>query len=298
MHEARINNTVIRYPSQWDELNRQQLEIIVGLSLMNLTEMSFKTHLLLHLANIHVEKGEEIFNPDDPSEQLFKVKLRYSKSLFVSSLQIAALANGFDFLFNKSETIDTDQHIRLESQLTVNLITSFKVAGTTYYGPSDKLFNINFSEFIHAETNLKRFNETKEIKYLDRLVAVLYRPQDKHYDPESPDYKGDRRAPFNDHRIDERAEQLRKLNHNIRMCIYLFYVGCQWWIQQQFPHVFSYKGGDQDNKLGFLGMVDALTGGDVTKTEEIRSSYLMDVMVHLERSAIEYEIMKEKLKKK
>ena len=44
--------------------------------------------------------------------------------------------------------------------------------------------------------------------------------------------------------------------------------------------------------------MDALTGGDVTKTTEIHRTLLMDVMVHLERAAIESENLKQKLKKK
>jgi len=165
-----------------------------------------------------------------------------------------------------------------------------------YYGPSDKLFNITLSEFIHAETNLGRYLKTREIGYLDKLIAILYRP--KGNDPNATDFNGDIRQPFNDHRIDYHARKVHKLMMNVKLSILYFYQGCQQWYQRQFPHVFSPGKKKADNNLGFLNLVDALTGGDVSKTDEIRQSYLMDVMVHLERSAIEYEEMEAKLKKK
>ena len=297
MHEAKINNTVIHYPSEWDELTRVHLGAIAGLSLMNLPEAQLKTHLLFHLSDLQVDKSDSLPNPENYSEELFKVKMKNAPPAYLSALQIADLVNGFDFLFKKIESKEGISLV-LDSHLTKNLIPAFKVGGTTYYGPSDKLFNISFSEFIHAETNLSRFVRSKEAVHLNKLIAILYRPEDSKCNPGSPDYKGDRRLPFNDHHINDLAEQISKLNHTVKMCIYLFYSGCQWWIQNQFPHVFRQKSKGKDDGLGFLGLVDALTGGDVTKTEEIRNSYLMDVLVHLERSAIEYEKMEEKLKKK
>lgn len=298
MHELRINNTVIHFPSEWDELTRPQLEVIAGLSLMNLQEMQFKTMLLFHLGDVKVEKEDAVRNPEDYSEILYKLKINKSSSAYLSAPQIADLANGFDFLFKRSESKDEKVSISLDSQLTKNLIPYFTVEGSTYYGPSDKLFNVIFSEFIHAETNLQRFVATKEIKYLDQLIAILYRLQDSAYDADSPDFKGDRRAPFNDHHIEARAEKIHKLNHNVKLCIFLYYTGCQWWIQNQFPDVFSKKSKGKDDGLGFLGLVDALTGGDVTKTGEVHKAYLMDVMVHLQRAAVEFQKAEEKLKKK
>ncbi len=51
------------------------------------------------------------------------------------------------------------------------------------------------------------------------------------------------------------------------------------------------------NPLGFLTLVDALTEGDVTRTESVRKSLLYDVMVHLEQTAIKAIEMKEQLNK-
>jgi hypothetical protein len=295
MHEARINNTIINIPSKWDELQRRDLELIAGLSLMGCQEMMLKTQLLFYIAGISLRKTKSRPNLDDLQERLYQVKLRDSSTAYLSSAQVAELGNLFDFLFHIVESDEGKKSIHIDSQLTKNLVPSFKVGGTIYYGPADRLFNITLSEFIHAETNLTRYSNTKEIQYLDNLIAILYRPQKNIIRRSSSRFDGDRRTPFNDHKFEKRASKIRKLNHNIKICIYLFYQGCQWWYQQRFPHVFSHKKSSENNGLGFLNLVDALAGDDVTLTEKIPGSYLMQVMVHLERAAIEYENLEEKL---
>jgi hypothetical protein len=298
MHELSINNIMLCFPGEWDELSRGNLEAITGLAGMTLTEMQFKFHALCAFTGIQVMKSIPARNPDNPSEKLFRIKLPDSSPAMISSGQMMAIVGSLDFLLRKTEDSKGNQSIQLDSRLTKNLVPFLDVRGERFWGPSDHLFNISFSEFIHTETNLKRFLKSKQIEFLDKLIATLYRKEDPAYDPSSVNFRGDHREPFNDHLINDRAEKISGLNHNLKMAVYLFYSGCQSWIQLQFPHVFSHKSGKEDNSLGFLGLVDSLTGGDVTKTESVRSSYLMDIMVHLENAAIEHEKMKIELKKK
>jgi hypothetical protein len=298
MHELRINNTVIHFPGEWDELSRENLEAITGLAGMTLTEMQFKVHALCAFTGIQILKSIPARNPADPSEKLFRVHLSDSSLAMITSGQLTSAANCLDFLLRKDEEVKGHPSIHLESRLTKNLVPCLVIRGERYWGPADRLFNLSFTEFIHAETNLKLFLKSKEIPFLDRLIAILYRKEAQGYDPGSIDFKGDRREPFNDHLIDERAKRMSRCNHNLKMAVYLFYTGCQEWIRLQFPHVFSQTSKGDDNTLGFLGLVDSLTAGDVTKTELVLSSYLMSVMVHLERAAMEHEKMKADLKKK
>lgn len=297
MIALKINNATIQVPSKWDELNRHYLELIAGMSVMNMAEYFFKSQLLFHGAGILIHRQPPEINPKNRHEKLYPVTLNDHSRAYLTADQVMEMCNLFNFLFRITENDKGEKKMTIDSRLTVNLIPKFKVSGTLYYGPANKLFNVTLSEFIHAETNLGRYEKTKETEHLDRVIAILYRPQDNKYDPDSPDYKGDRRTPFNDHRFEERAGKIRRLNHNLKLCIYLFYQGCQWWYRQQFPHVFG-RTAKTDNNLGFLNLVDALTGGDVTKTAEIHKTLLTDVMVHLERAAIENEILENKMKKK
>lgn len=297
MHEIYINRTLINLPGEWDELTREQLKFVAGAGTMNLTETALKLNLLFYIGGVQVLHVNPFTLGDDP-ESLYAVKLKDGSQAYITASQLFEITTVFNFLFKKVYKDDILTGITLDSKLTRNVIYFFQLNGKRYYGPSSRLFNVTFSEFIHAETNCKRYLETRKQEYLDKLIAVLYRPSINRIKVLSNNYKGDRRSAFNDHKIDYLAQKYHKLDRNTRGAIFLFYQGCQWWYQQQFPHVFGKKSGGDDNSLGFLGLVDALTGGDVTKTEEIRRSYLMDVMVHLEKAAIDYEKMEEKLKKK
>lgn len=293
MHEVKINDTILHIPSCWDGLSRKQLELIAGLALHSFPKNEFKRCLIFYVAGIEVQ---HFVKRDlmDRSENLYQVKLRDSSTAMLSAAQLDEIGNIFNFLFKINDDGDI---VAVDSHLTVNLIKSFKVNGTVYFGPADKLFNITLSEFIHCETNLSKYIRTKDFQFLDRLIAILWRPQKNALRRISNKYDGDRRTAFNDHKFEKRAIRIRALNKNTKIAILYFYQGCQAWYQNQFPHVF--KGGKKaSNNLGFLNLVDALTGGDVSKIDDIRKSLLMDVMVHLERSAIEYEEMEQKLKKK
>lgn len=287
MYTLKINNAVILYPSQWNELNRHQLEALAGLSAMQLTESSYRFHLFCALTGLLAVNVSPVVNKNQ-KEPLYCFQTHSKERVWISANQLASLMKSLDFLFAEPE----DGQLRhLESRLTVNLIPWITLRGERYYGPSDRLFNLNFAEFIHAEEHFTRYLKNRDAKHLDYLAAILYRPQGKDYDPLSVDYRGDRREPFNDHLIGERVKSLEKINLNVKLCIFLFYSGCKRWIQHQFPHVFSGHG-STPAVHGLLGLVDTLTGGDVTKVDAIRSSLLMDVLIHLEKAAVEYEQQK------
>lgn len=294
MHEVKVNDTVLQIPSCWDELTRKQLELVAGLASHSFGKDDFKRCLLFYAAGIQVQHLL-LRSLQDRSENIYQVKLPDGTAANLSAAQIDEIVKLFDFLFKINEETES---ISIDSHLTLNLIQKFKVNGTIYYGPAGKLFNITLSEFIHAETNLTRFIKTKEVKFLDNLIAILYRPEKNSLRLASNQYNGDRRIAFNDHKFEKRAYKIRTLNHTTKIAILYFYQGCQGWYQQQFPHVFKSGGKKADNNLGFLNLVDALSAGDVTKIEDIRKSYLMDIMVHLERAALDYEEMEAKLKKK
>ena len=140
--------------------------------------------------------------------------------------------------------------------------------------------------------------KTKEPEDLDLLVATLYRMRDRSMDESSIDFKGDIREPFNDHLVAARAKKLKNLDTIIKTGILLFYQGCRKFIMKQFPGVFKKGSGESGSPVpGMLALVDALSGDDVTKTEEVRHSQLYDVLVRLQKGAEQFEKQKEELKK-
>ena len=168
-----------------------------------------------------------------------------------------------------------------------------------YYGPADKLFNITLAEYIKAEVFYTNYLKNNDEEQLNKLIAVLYRKRKLFISKKSETYRGDLRRKFNDHLVSLHAKKLNKLPAEVKTAIAIYYEGCRAFLHKQFPGVFKSSGtGRQSGVDGMLALVDALTGGDVTKTENVRSSYLYDVMVHLQKAIEAAEEAKEKMKQK
>lgn len=285
MHALTINNINYQFPSKWDELNKSQLFDVIDLLLSGLSEREFKLKSFLKLLNLKVAIRKPSIRA---GELLHLLKAKKNKPFFLSDQQLYELTKGLDFFTKEVKTELGISVITPNSELTKNLVPFFSHRFRKYYGPSDRLFNLKFDEYIVAETNLSNYLKSQSEKDLNKLVATLYRPEEPEYNPGNFTYRGDRREPFNDHLINARALKFRKLSPVIKISVLLFYQGCQKFITLQFPNVFNSPKKSSKNNLGFLGLVDALTEGDVTKTEMVRQSYLYDVMARLESAALQY----------
>ena len=294
MVNCKINNTSFAIPSNWDELSNEQLKSIVSQFYSGANEAQLKLKALLTILKARVL----IKNPVLHEQQiLHKIKLGRQKA-WLSDVQLKAMTDKLSFLTAKYETETGAPAYTLDSSLTVNLFDQFRHKRNMYYGPEEKLFNITFGEYITAETNYLRYIKTKNNQDLDKLVATLYRRQLKSYKPNALTNTGDRREPFNDHLVNGRAAKLKKLDNIIKIGILLYYQGCRKFISNQFPDVFKKStSGFTSTVPGMLGLVDALTGEDVTKTEEVRSSMLYDVLIRLQKAAERHEQTKQEIAK-
>ncbi|MBC8488857.1 MAG: hypothetical protein H8D45_22775 [Bacteroidetes bacterium] len=285
MHTIKINDYKATVPGSWNELNKKQLFIIIRFFLLGLPEADFKLKTILTFLNIKILAKKPVNDPADNNSFLYVLHKNGYKNFLVAPDQLVEISNTLDFLF---ETItDEGEEIRImNSHLSVNLLPKFTYKNKTFYGPADKLFNITFAEYIVAETNYLNFLKSKDELDLNKLVVTLYRFKDPEYIPDNVKTKGDPREQFNDHLIGRRAVNISKLNTEIKYAVFMFYKGCRNFIVKQFPAAHKPPKKKSSNNLGFLSLVDALTGGDVTKTDSVRKSYLYDVMVRLEQAAI------------
>jgi hypothetical protein len=287
MHALSINNINFQFPSKWDDLNKSQLFDVIKLLLSGLSETEFKLKSFLKLLNLKVAIQKPAAHG---GELLYQLKAKKNKPFFLSDQQLYELTKGLDFFTKEVKTELGVSVITPNSELTKNLVPFISHGFRKYYGPADRLFNLKFDEYLLCETNLSNYLKSQSEKDLNKLVATLYRLEDTEYNPEKHTYRGDRREPFNDHLINARALKFRKLSPVIKISVLLYYQGCQKFLEIQFPNAFNppKKKKSGNNKLGFLGLIDALTEGDVTKTEMIRKSYLYDVMARLESAALQY----------
>jgi hypothetical protein len=252
--------------------------------------------VLLSFLGIKVPEKPFVKDPDDKRTNLYVLHKKGYPNFYLSPDQLTDITEALDYLFETME-VKGEEFRSMYSYLTINLLPEFSYENVTYCGPANKLFNLKFDEYINAEENYLAFLHSKDEKDLNKLVATLYRHRDPDYDPFDINTTGDPRELFNDNLILSRAEAFVKLKLEKKYAIFLYYQGCRNFITMQFPTAHKPPKKKSNNKYGLLGLVDALTGGDVTKNENVRKAQLFDIMIRLEQAAIQLEEIEEKTKK-
>lgn len=120
-------------------------------------------------------------------------------------------------------------------------LKSFRIWFTRYYAPADVMANVCFAEFVMADTCLSRYmlmNEDPE--WLDKLVAILYRPNKwfwfirKYFDD------GDVRQKYDDKHYNS-YPKFKNLSNRKKLVILHAFMGCRITIMKRCPNLFPQK---------------------------------------------------------
>ena len=104
-----------------------------------------------------------------------------------------------------------------------------------WYGPGDMLAGLTFTEWIDAEAALYVYRKNQADKFLNRLVAILYRPGRLL----GASATGDRRQAYHQHEVEQRTLQAEQLPVDTRHAILLYYEGCRRQLIARHPEVFQ-----------------------------------------------------------
>jgi len=115
-----------------------------------------------------------------------------------------------------TEKRDQKTYIILNLDFVTNLLHVLEVEKSKLVGPGDALQNCTYEEvFVHGQNALLDFSQTREEKYLDQLVAILYRPA-----------INGKRPIFNAEAIDEHFPLVQQLLPEIKFGVFLFFASC------------------------------------------------------------------------
>lgn len=286
MNELTIDGIQLDYPSTWNEFTKQQLIDFAFLLNRGYSQTMLRTIFVFRLLGIQRTR-----------KQPFQFLTRFKKNNHIFNLSdqdIASLVTSLDFMFSTHHNQSF-----ISSQLTIN---HFPHVGKMV-GPSNGCYNLCFLEWHTAELEYSRYNKTLDEKYLNRLIATLYRPASG-IKKNAPEYNGDLRQTFNDHLIESFAKSTAKFPTITKYIIYLFYQGSRTNLIHRFDRVFSKADSESvsnDKTPLYLQMVDELNGKDVTKNKEIHYTNVVEVLTRLQREKLKAEELQEhydKLKSK
>jgi len=214
------------------------------------------------------------------------------------------LGKPWRFLINK---LDAEQVAELRSlaepfinkiTLSDTIIKEFKHRGTVYHGPGDMMAQVSVDEYGYADTYFRKWLLTQNEVYLNSLIACLYRPKRKNYQPLSPTFKGDIREDFNRYTIEARARALKDISKAIKAALLLQFWGAREWMANAYPAVFTKKKRGSGRSFGWGGFLIELSGQQFGDVYQTRKAMVIDVMGFCQIQAVRAEEYKANARKK
>ena len=275
----------ITLPDEWNRLSRRQLLYLAWLFKQSIDVHHFKVLALNKLSGLKVLNRYYI---DDDNRYRFLVKHKRRK-FYVSAALYHELLKAVGFVMQ-------------EPKLTKQLIKSFWF-GRRFHGPDDSCYNITYNELIHAELAWTNFKNSGDVKELNKLVAVLYRPRRKGIRTSDPEWDGDLREPFSAYTYTRRARWFRFLPFKLKYAVHIWFSGCIGHMADEHPLCFnstriSSQPGKQNPAKALIDLVPVLTKADPTKNKALYASPAWDVFDAYESMRKEHEEMKKAHKKK
>jgi hypothetical protein len=256
----------LKFPEKWDELNQRQLLYIAKyweawqeISQMH-GERLVKARALLVL-------------------ELCGITGRRERRRLCNALSHVTEDSGFNIL-------DYTNFVFEKLTLTRNLLPKIKVGlFKWYFGPGDRLNDIDIEEFSMAFSAYSQYISTRNEIHLNNLVAILYRPASQEYH-----ITGDIRVPYNFKKITEYVKKIRKIPEEYKQAVLLFFMGCLDYFSQnkRYGKVFRRAKNESESSGGsFFDTVVDMSGGKFGPYETTRRTnvhiFLKDLNNHIER---------------
>lgn len=247
-------------PISWKLLNEKQLLYASWLlSTGDLTAEEIWTYAFIRFTGVKVKYNG-----------LQGVSLSYNKKRFpLDPQECLSLARQFQFL---TSGIDEITPVK-------------KMAGACC--SDSRLRGARLSQYLACENYYQAFIFKKNPEFLNKLCACFY-------------FKGE----FNDRKTEKRSRKFARLPFHVRYTVFLWFSGLKKVLKNHFPNYFIEMEMDEresptppNMRKQIEQMLRALSGGDVTKVNEIYSVDTWIALAELDAKALEYKVMKQKMKK-
>ncbi|MBK8146295.1 MAG: hypothetical protein IPK62_15570 [Bacteroidetes bacterium] len=160
-----------------------------------------------------------------------------------------------------------------EIMLTKNPMPEVK----DYFGPADNFEDLTCGEFEDAEACFFSLKEMKEEKYLNSLMATLWRKK-----------VNGKRIPYIDYDVKPHMSVFEKINFKNKIIVFLWYIGCRENIAKLFPLIFSGEGPESDTPpaLAFTNCIHMGAGVKNGTRDNIRKMLLKEFLYDIQLQLI------------
>lgn len=177
-----------------------------------------------------------------------------------------------------------------------------------FIGPDTDLNNISFGEWCFLDTYFKYYIQFKDIKWIIRMIATVYRPLDPEAAPQnSTKYTGDLREEFNENLILNRVPAIEALPEKVRMAIFQWLLLALEMVKEQraefFPRIQlpldedgnpfqPEQSGDSGEGGNWIDIFNDLIGPKFGTPDQLKKTNAMLVLDYLNKEQKNYKAMK------
>jgi len=257
----RIADRLFEFPSGWDELTSEDILFFSHKMVIREPVSTIKPALTLKILNLKVLRKD---SETDGELEYFYVKDSQGKVFRISVYALQLVSEKLDFMFAEKTLKEGNKQWYVHSRLTKNPVPELRVGKTVFYGPKQALSDISFHRFILSEHYYSLLVKSGDPVYLDKILGVLYIE-----DGES----------FSEDKWLLNHAHFKSVSQVEKYAIRLYYEGSRNFLSEKFPYVFGGKKSSRNSVVdGFMKIVNALSGNDVTKHDQIRASPLYEVL--------------------
>ena len=266
-----INNKSVNVPDNWNDIPSRKLSKIIRIFYSDGNDLKTKKiemlSILLNLPLLFFESWEK-----DAGEYF--------------TAELSDLLQCTEFLFEEVK----DKYFAPSLQLTKTPWNKLNIADDVYHGPNSSLSNISFYEWCKADSYFINYHETKKKRYLNKLIATLYRPSKPNTEEnKATNFNGDVRLPLQGYEstLNKRAWMISQLPLVNRLTILHFFSSCRKEITDTFENIFPKPKDDEvpekrgGNDYGWAGVILELAGTKFGDDAAVSSKPLFTILVHL-----------------
>lgn len=134
-----------------------------------------------------------------------------------------------------------------------------------------RLYEVTLDEYLFLDAAFSAYVQTKRIKYLNRMLAIVYRKKNE---------------TWNSSILDKKTRWFWLIPFYKKYVIFLWYVGLKSFLKDQYPFVWQNSGsGEMSHAQMILNLLSSLNNGDVTKNKELFKTHVHEAFYELNLKA-------------
>ncbi len=241
----------ITLPERWDQLSEKQLEYVAKLFLREIPTVDLITHCFFRFSGIKILQKDPVMLDGELCYQFKKSgsgRFPLDIDLTTSIIQRLEWLTGEITLFHNPEKIKK------------------------YTGCHFKLYGLTLEQWLVADQMYIGFAKTKDIKFLDNMLAILYTSPGEQLNDSSS--------------LEDRSKRFRRVPRFRKYLVFMWYTSVKLWLRIKYPYLFSDGPGStigQSANDYVMGLLSALNEGDVTHNPQIKATGCHEVFYELNR---------------